>query len=59
MTPDAFEKFAASIAALNGLSMETAQRYAAIIGDTPEMDRAGLVLVRDRKSAIVARLRLN
>ena len=54
---DAFKAFARKIADLNGISLDLAYRYASLIGDTPELDDAGLVVVRDRDGSIVARLR--
>lgn len=41
-----------------GFSEERAAELAARIGDTPELDEAGLVVVRDGAGHIVERLRL-
>ena len=53
-----FESFAREIASLNNLSIETARDYAALIGDTPELDGEGLVVVRDADDKEIVRIRL-
>lgn len=60
MTSDVFTDFAASIAELNSLPMQTALQYAALIGDTPEMEEGSdLIVVRDASEAVIARVRLS
>lgn len=54
---EAFKQLAARIRAL-GYDADTAADYAGRIGDTPELDEAGLTVVRDDQGAVVARLRL-
>ncbi len=45
-----FDDLAEAIAKLNKLDAETAREYAALIGDTPQLDEDGLVVVmRDGK----------
>jgi hypothetical protein len=39
-----------------GLDAKTALKYADFIGDTPEVDADGKVVIRDTKNRIVARL---
>ena len=56
MTPEDSLKFAAQIAARNNLDKDTADDYAARIGDTPETDEEGLLIVRNDKGDIIARL---
>ncbi|MFZ4777799.1 MAG: hypothetical protein ACOYM3_20715 [Terrimicrobiaceae bacterium] len=48
LTPDAFDEMVKDIAKLNGLSYEAAGRIAALIGDTPEVDDNGNVLVEGK-----------
>ncbi|MFZ4779046.1 MAG: hypothetical protein ACOYM3_27080 [Terrimicrobiaceae bacterium] len=52
------EEFAKDLARLNNLPFETASHYAALIGDTPELDEEGLVVVRTDADAILARVRI-
>lgn len=52
-----FEALALQIEQL-GYPPETAADFAAAIGDTPELDADGLVVVRDATGAVVARLSL-
>lgn len=53
-----FESFARSIADANQISIELARQYAELIGDTPELDDAGRVVVRDQGGAEIARITL-
>lgn len=40
--------------------MQTALQYAALIGDTPEMEEGSdLIVVRDASEAVIARVRLS
>jgi len=45
LTPEAFDEMVKDIAKLNGVSVEEAGRIACIIGDTPELDEKGNVMV--------------
>ncbi len=45
---DGFKVFADELARLNGLSEDEAAEVAAVIGDTPEVDDQGRVLVNGR-----------
>jgi hypothetical protein len=56
MTESQFKKLAQDLARLNNLSPEIAGRYAVLIGDTPEMDEDGLLVVRDNAGDILATL---
>lgn len=54
-----FEGLAADIAALNGIPIDLALKYAYLIGDTIERDEeSGLIVVRDRDDRELARVRL-
>ncbi len=57
LTEAGFNELVRSIEAL-GYDERTASDYARLIGDTPELDAAGLTIVRDG-DAILARLRLD
>lgn len=57
-TESGLEEFAKSLALLNTLSLETAGHYAALIGDTPEEDEDGLVVVRTDSGEILARVKV-
>ena len=48
LTPDAFDEMVKDIARLNGLSLPEAERIACLIGDTPEVDDKGNVVVEGR-----------
>jgi hypothetical protein len=39
-----------------GLDAKTALKYADFIGDTPEVDADGKVVIRDQKNKVIARL---
>lgn len=39
-----------------GLDAKTALKYADFIGDTPEVDADGKVVIRDKKNKVIARL---
>lgn len=54
---DAFDAFARDVAALNGLDIEQALRFVALVGDRVELDESGLVVVRDEEGGIIARLK--
>jgi len=43
-----FEQLAAEVATLNAISLEEAERIVALIGDTPEIDEFGNVIVDGR-----------
>jgi len=45
MTIENFHDLAKQIQEENGLDEETASHYAALVGDTPELDEDGLVIV--------------
>ncbi len=57
-TEDGFKDFAKELAELNGLTLKLARHYAALIGDTPEMDEDGLVVGRGDSDEILARVRM-
>jgi hypothetical protein len=48
--------FAARLQTLLGISAEKADRYANAIGDTPEVDASGLVVIRDERNVIIDRI---
>lgn len=56
LTPSKFDEQVAALAAANGLSIEIAGHYMALIGDTPELDDRGKLLVRDDNDLELARL---
>lgn len=58
LTPEGLEEFAKDLARLNNLPLEIAGHYAALIGDTPELDGEGLVVVRTDTHEILARVRI-
>lgn len=58
LTAEAFQEFAQELAELNGLTQEVALLYASHIGDTPEMDEDGLVVVRADSDEILARVKM-
>lgn len=47
MTPSAFTRLAAAIAAANDVSRETAEDWLVLIGDTPEFTADGRVIIPD------------
>jgi hypothetical protein len=55
MTEELLNRFAADLAAANHLPMEMALQYACLIGDTPELDGHGNLVVRDHAGAEIAR----
>lgn len=57
-TVSGLEEFAKSLARLNNLPLETAGHYAALIGDTPEEEEDGRVVVRTDAGEILARVRV-
>ena len=57
-TPEGLDNFAKSLARLNNLSLETAGHYTALIGDTPEIDENGLVVVSTDSGEILARVKM-
>ncbi len=57
LTEDGFDALARAVAELNGLDIEQARRFVACVGDTPELDESGLVVVRDEEGGIIARLK--
>lgn len=56
LTPNMFDEQAAVLAAANGISLDLAGRYLGLIGDTPELDDQGKLVVRDENGAELARL---
>jgi hypothetical protein len=54
MSFEAFSNLIDRIATLNDLDPSVAGRYAAAIGDTPELDEQGRAIVRDHDGTIVA-----
>jgi hypothetical protein len=48
--------FAELIGRFTGLDPETAERYANAIGDTPEVDAQGLVVIRNGRGEIIDRI---
>lgn len=56
--PEGLDNFVESLARLNNLSLETAGHYAALIGDTPEIDENGLVVVSTDSGEILARVKM-
>ncbi len=56
-TADGFDEFVKEIQAL-GYSAQEAERFAVLIGDTPEFDSEQRVVVRDEDRNELARLRL-
>jgi hypothetical protein len=56
ITPDGIQDMASAIAKANGISLETATRYANLIGDTPELDGQNRVIVRDEQDREIARV---
>jgi hypothetical protein len=57
-TPDAMDAFAQELRRRNGLSPFDAERFAALIGDTPEMTEDGRCCVRDESGNVLAVLHL-
>jgi len=55
--PDDPEAFAREIADLNGTSLDLAFTHASLIGDMPELDAAGLHVVRDHDRSVIATIR--
>lgn len=53
-TEDAFQAFADELRRINGLSQSDAERYAALIGDTPELTEDGRCCVRDDSGNVLA-----
>lgn len=51
-----FEAAARAISDANQISFETASDYLYYIGDTPELDESGRVIVRDDNGAELARI---
>jgi hypothetical protein len=56
LTPIMFEELAEDLAQTNGLVPDVAGNYMALIGDTPELDDQGKLVVRDKDDAELARL---
>jgi len=57
MNEEQFRELMREIQAL-GYDEETAGEYAAIVGDTPEIDESGLTVVRSENGMVLARLKL-
>lgn len=56
-SPENFQEFAQDIADANGIALELAEEYAALIGDTPELDEQGRAIVRRESDGVeIARL---
>ena len=55
MTVD-IEALAELIQRSTGLDRQTAEQYANAIGDTPEVDSEGLVVIRDLQGKIIDRV---
>jgi hypothetical protein len=55
---ESFEAAARAIAAANNIELDLALDYLALIGDTPELDANGLVVVRDDNGNELARITL-
>lgn len=56
LTEADFNAMAGEVAGLNELPLATAQRYMALVGDTPEDGGDGRVIVRDREGKELARI---
>ncbi len=54
MTPEDLSAFAKVLAEQNNLDLPTAEKYASIIGDTPELAENGKVIVRDNDDRVLA-----
>jgi uncharacterized membrane-anchored protein len=48
--------FSAKLQNLLGIPADKADQYANTIGDTPEVDANGLVVIRDEKNEIIDRI---
>jgi len=48
LTPEAFDEMVKDIAKLNGMPIEEAGRIACLIGDTPELDEKGNIIVEGK-----------
>ena len=57
LTPTMFDEQGAALAAANGLSVDLARKYMALIGDAPEIDGGGRLIVRDENGIELARLK--
>lgn len=55
---DQFNETAEVVARENNLTRDVAEEYVSLIGDTPELDEAGLVIVRNADGAELARVRV-
>ncbi|CAN5351982.1 hypothetical protein BH09VER1_BH09VER1_28420 [soil metagenome] len=55
-TEEEFLAGAEELARLNNLTIDRAQELLSFIGDTPELDAAGLVVVRDDQDREIARV---
>jgi hypothetical protein len=58
ITKQGLEEMARDIAQINGINLQLANEYAALIGDTPELDDLGSerVIVRDESGREIARV---
>ena len=56
LTSSCFDEQAAALAAANGIPIEVALNYQALIGDTPELDGQGKLVVRNETGVELARL---
>lgn len=54
--PDQFRLFVTALETANNLTHAAASRYAVLIGDTPEVEEDGRVIVRDDDGTILARV---
>lgn len=53
-TQEGFDAFAAALAQRNNLPLAEAEKYAALIGDTPELTEDGRCCVRDDSGRVLA-----
>jgi hypothetical protein len=58
MDLEALHAFAREIARANDLDQDTADLYAALIGDTPEVGEDGICTVRDSDGREITRIKL-
>ena len=56
MSPQAMAELAYEVAQLNHLSVEEADVLLTLIGENPEIDEDGMVVVRDRQGEQIARV---
>lgn len=56
LSPEGLEEIAQRLARQNNLPIETARKYANLIGDTPELADDGRIIVIDRDGNELARV---